>query len=267
MKKSSLFLIIFTFFSAACSTVPLTGRRQLSLIPDAQINSLSFQNYQQVLKESKVVTGTEESRLVKSVGENIAYAVEQYMREQGMQDEIEGFQWEFNLLAEDIVNAWCMPGGKVAFYSGIMPICQDEQGVAVVMSHEIAHAIAEHGSERMSQQLTAQLGGAALSVALSQKPQQTQQLANTAFGLGAQYGILLPFSRTHESEADELGLYFMAMAGYNTEAAVPFWQRMAAQGGGNPPEFLSTHPAPETRIRNIEKTIPKTKKYQGKYTK
>ena len=181
----------------------------MSLIPDAQINSLSFQNYQQVLKESKVVTGTEESRLVKSVGENIAYAVEQYMREQGMQDEIEGFQWEFNLLAEDIVNAWCMPGGKVAFYSGIMPICQDEQGVAVVMSHEIAHAIAEHGSERMSQQLTAQLGGAALSVALSQKPQQTQQLANTAFGLGAQYGVLLPFSRTHESEADELGLYFI----------------------------------------------------------
>ena len=267
MKKSSLFLIIVTFFLAACSTVPLTGRRQLSLIPDAQINSLSFQNYQQVLKESKVVTGTEESRLVKSVGENIAYAVEQYMREQGMQDEIDGFQWEFNLLAEDIVNAWCMPGGKVAFYSGIMPICQDEQGVAVVMSHEIAHAIAEHGSERMSQQLTAQLGGAALSVALSQKPQQTQQLANTAFGLGAQYGVLLPFSRTHESEADELGLYFMAMAGYNTEAAVPFWQRMAAQGGGSPPEFLSTHPTPETRIRNIEKTIPKTKKYQGKYTR
>jgi predicted Zn-dependent protease len=267
MKKSSLFLIIFTFLLAACSTVPLTGRRQLSLIPDAQINSLSFQNYQQVLKESKVVTGTEESRLVKSVGENIAYAVEQFMREQGMQDEIEGFQWEFNLLAEDIVNAWCMPGGKVAFYSGIMPICKDEQGVAVVMSHEIAHAIAEHGSERMSQQLTAQLGGAALSVALSQKPQQTQQLANTAFGLGAQYGVLLPFSRTHESEADELGLYFMAMAGYNTEAAVPFWQRMAAQGGGSPPEFLSTHPAPETRIRDIEKTIPKTKKYQGKYTR
>ncbi len=267
MNVSKFAIILSTFWALACSTVPLTGRRQLSLIPDAQINSLSFQNYQQVLKESKVVTGTEESRLVKSVGENIAYAVEQYMREQGMQDEIKGFQWEFNLLAEDIVNAWCMPGGKVAFYSGIMPICQDEQGVAVVMSHEIAHAIAEHGSERMSQQLTAQLGGAALSVALSQKPQQTQQLANTAFGLGAQYGVLLPFSRTHESEADELGLYFMAMAGYNTEAAVPFWQRMAAQGGGSPPEFLSTHPAPETRIRNIEKTIPKTKKYQGKYAK
>lgn len=267
MKKSPL-ILVFTLVIAACSTVPLTGRRQLSLIPDAQINSLSFQNYQQVLKESKVVTGTEESRLVKSVGKKISYAVEQYMREQGMQDEIDGFQWEFNLLADDVVNAWCMPGGKVAFYSGIMPICQDEQGVAVVMSHEIAHAIAEHGSERMSQQLTAQLGGAALSVALSQKPQQTQQLANTAFGLGAQYGVLLPFSRTHESEADELGLYFMAMAGYDTQAAVPFWQRMAAQGGGGrPPEFLSTHPAPETRIRNIEKTIPKTRKYQGKYTR
>ena len=148
-----------------------------------------------------------------------------------------------------------------------MPICQDEAGVAVVMSHEIAHAIAEHGNERMSQQLTAQMGGMALSVALREKPQATQQIANTAFGLGAQYGVLLPFGRTQESEADELGLYFLAMAGYKPEEAVPFWKRMAAQGGQRPPEFLSTHPAPETRIRNIEKIIPKAKKFQGKYEK
>ncbi|MGB3777778.1 MAG: M48 family metallopeptidase [Tunicatimonas sp.] len=267
MKNSSLFIIVFTFILAACSTVPLTGRKQLSLIPDAQINALSFQNYQQVLKESQVVSGTEQAQLVKNVGQKIAYAVEKYMVEQGLQDRIKDFKWEFNLIQDNTVNAWCMPGGKVVFYTGIMPICQDEAGVAVVMSHEIAHAIAEHGNERMSQQLTAQMGGMALSVALSEKPQATQQMANTAFGLGAQYGVLLPFGRTQESEADELGLYFMAMAGYDTEAAVPFWQRMAAQGGGSPPEFLSTHPAPETRIRNIEKTIPKTRKYQGKYTK
>ncbi|MEM8969294.1 MAG: M48 family metallopeptidase [Bacteroidota bacterium] len=255
-------------FLVSCSTVPLTGRRQLSLIPDSQINALSFQNYQQVLQESQVVTGTEDARLVKSVGEKIAYSVEKYMAEKGLSKEIEGFKWEFNLIQEDIVNAWCMPGGKVAFYTGIMPICQNEEGVAVVMSHEIAHAVAEHGSERMSQQLAAQMGGSALSVALQNKPAATRQLANTAFGLGSQYGVLMPFGRTQESEADELGLYFMAMAGYNPEAAVPFWQRMAKQGGGQrPPEFLSTHPAPETRIRDIQQTIPKTQKYQGKYVK
>lgn len=265
MKKSIVTILIFTFFGMACSTVPLTGRKQLSLIPDAQINSLSFQNYQQVLQENNVVTNTEEAKLIKKVGKKIAYAVEQYMKAEGLQDQIDGFKWEFNLIEDNTVNAWCMPGGKVAFYTGIMPICQDEAGVAVVMSHEIAHAIAEHGNERMSQQLTAQMGGMALSVALSQKPQATQQLANTAFGLGAQYGVLLPFGRTQESEADELGLYFLAMAGYNPEEAVPFWQRMAAQGGQRPPEFLSTHPAPETRINDIKKIIPKTKKFQGKY--
>ena len=265
MKKSIIAIIILTFFGMACSTVPLTGRKQLSLIPDAQINALSFQNYQQVLQENNVVTNTEEAQLVKKVGKKIAYAVEKYMKAEGLQDEIDDFKWEFNLIEDETVNAWCMPGGKVAFYTGIMPICQDEAGVAVVMSHEIAHAIAEHGNERMSQQLTAQMGGMALSVALSQKPQATQQLANTAFGLGAQYGVLMPFGRTQESEADELGLYFLAMAGYNPEEAVPFWKRMAAQGGQSPPEFLSTHPAPETRIRNIQKTIPKVKKFQGRY--
>ena len=265
MKKSILAIVLATFFGVSCSTVPLTGRRQLSLIPDSQINTLSFQNYQQVLQENEIVTNTEDAQLVKKVGKKIAYAVEKYMKEKGLQDQIDGFKWEFNLIEDNTVNAWCMPGGKVAFYTGIMPICQDEAGVAVVMSHEIAHAIAEHGNERMSQQLTAQMGGMALSAALSQKPQATQKLANTAFGLGAQYGVLLPFGRTQESEADELGLYFLAMAGYQPEAAVPFWKRMAAQGGQRPPEFLSTHPAPETRIRNIQKIIPKTKKFQGRY--
>ncbi len=269
MMKHTIFSgVLAIFFLVSCSTVPLTGRRQLSLIPDSQINSLSFQNYQQVLSESKVVTGTKDARLVKSVGEKIAYAVEKYMAEKGLSNEIKDFRWEFSLIQEDVVNAWCMPGGKVAFYTGIMPVCQNEEGVAVVMSHEIAHAIAEHGSERMSQQLAAQMGGTALSVALQSKPAATRQLANTAFGLGAQYGVLLPFGRTQESEADELGLYFMAMAGYNPEAAVPFWQRMAQQGGGQrPPGFLSTHPAPETRIRDIRRITPKTKKYQGKYVR
>ena len=267
MKRSTIAIFLFTFFALSCSKVPLTGRRQLSLIPDSQINALSFQNYRDVINESRIVTSTEEARLVKSVGKKISYAVERYMKEKGLEKQISGFKWEFNLIDDETVNAWCMPGGKVAFYTGIMPICQDEQGVAVVMSHEIAHAIAEHGNERMSQQLAAQMGGTALSVALQSKPAATQQLANTAFGLGAQYGVLLPFGRTQESEADELGLYFMAMAGYDVSEAVPFWQRMAAKGGQRPPEFLSTHPAPETRIRDIQKTIPKTKKYQGRYAR
>ncbi len=163
MRQSIIAIITLTFFGVACSTVPLTGRKQLSLIPDAQINALSFQNYQQVLQENNVVTNTEQAKLVKKVGKKISYAVEKYMKAEGLQDQIDDFKWEFNLIEDETVNAWCMPGGKVAFYTGIMPICQDEAGVAVVMSHEIAHAIAEHGNERMSQQLTAQMGGMALS--------------------------------------------------------------------------------------------------------
>lgn len=267
MKKPSISILLLIFFCLGCAKVPLTGRRQLNLIPSSQINSLSFQSYQDVLKESKLSSNKEQVALIKKVGKNISGAVEKYMRANGMEDQVEGFQWEFNLIEDDkTVNAWCMPGGKVAFYTGIMPLCKNEEGIAVVMSHEIAHAIAEHGNERMSQQLALQLGGTALSVALSQKPQQTQQLAMAAFGLGTQVGILLPYSRSHESEADELGLYFMAMAGYDLNAAVPFWERMAAQGGANPPEFLSTHPNPENRIKHIQKTIPKAMKYKNQYS-
>ncbi len=262
--RKSLFSILLLFFCLGCSTVPLTGRKQLSLIPSSQINSLSFQSYDDVLKESKLSNNKQQVNLVKKVGQNISSAVEKYMKQNGLEEHIEGFQWEFNLIQDDeMINAWCMPGGKVAFYTGIMPICEDEAGVAVVMSHEIAHAIAEHGNERMSQQLALQLGGSALSVALNQQPQLTQQLAMAAFGLGAQVGVLLPYSRSHESEADELGIYFMAMAGYDPKEAIPFWQRMDAKGGQRPPEFLSTHPEPENRIKNIEKAIPKAMKYKN----
>lgn len=240
-------------FAESCSTVPLTGRRQLSLVPSSEINSMSFQQYDQVMDTSKVSTNQEWTRMVNSVGRNISRAVESYMREIGEEDNIEGFQWEFNLIAEDVVNAWAMPGGKIAFYEGIMPICRDETGVAVVMGHEIAHAVAKHGSERMSLGLAQQLGGATLSAALSSQPQLTQQLAMAAFGAGAQVGIQLPYSRSHESEADRLGLIFMAKAGYNPQEAPRFWQRMEEQegGGSRPPEFLSTHPHPQNRIRKL----------------
>lgn len=240
-------------FAESCSTVPLTGRRQLSLVPSSELHSMSFQQYNEVISESRKSDNEEWTRMVNSVGRNIAQAVEGYMREIGEEDNIEGFQWEFTLLAEDIVNAWAMPGGKVAFYEGIMPICRDETGVAVVMGHEIAHAVARHGAERMSLGLAQELGGATLQVALSQQPQLTQQLAMAAFGAGAQVGVQLPYSREHESEADRLGLIFMARAGYDPREAPRFWQRMEEQegGAGRPPEFLSTHPHPQNRIRKL----------------
>ena len=248
----SLFLIIGLLIIESCSSVPLTGRRRLSLVPSSQVMALSFEQYQQVMKESKLSNNQQWTNMVKTVGRDISQAVEQYMRDVGQADEIEGFRWEFNLLAEDVINAWAMPGGKVAFYEGIMPIANDKTGVAVVMGHEIAHAVAEHGSERMSLQLAQQLGGATLSLALQEQPQLTQQLAMTAFGLGAQVGVLLPYSREHESEADRLGLIFMAKAGYDPREAPRFWQRMQQkEEGPRPPEFLSTHPHPDSRIRKL----------------
>lgn len=245
----------------ACATVPLTGRRQLNIIPDSQMNALSFQQYDQVLAESSLSRNPKQIAMVKRVGTRIQHAVEEYFRSQGQSDKLAGYDWEFNLIESDQVNAWCMPGGKVAFYTGILPICADEAGVAVVMGHEISHAIARHGSERMSQGLLVQMGGAALATAIQNKPQQTQALYMSAFAVGAQYGALLPFSRAQESEADHLGLIFMAMAGYDPQEAPAFWQRMAAQGGNKPPEFLSTHPSDAKRIQALQERMPEAMKY------
>lgn len=260
----STLLVVLLVFS--CQRVPLTGRSQFTPLPESQILSLSFQNYNEVLKSSQLSDNQEDVQMIRTVGRKISKSVENYFREQNLSDRIDGFSWEFNLIKDDdMINAWCMPGGKVAFYTGILPVCQGENGVATVMSHEIAHAIAKHGNERMAQQLAVQLGGTALSVALSEQPETTQRLALAAFGLGAQFGVLLPYSRQHELEADELGIYFMAMAGYDTRDATNFWQRMAQQGGERPPEFLSTHPSPENRIYNIKQTIPKAQKFKGAY--
>jgi predicted Zn-dependent protease len=246
---------------AACATVPLTGRRELNLIPADEMLATSFQQYEQFLGENKLSSDAQATALVKKVGNNIKSAVERYFRQEGQSDRLAGYAWDFNLVKSNEVNAWCMPGGKVVFYEGILPICQDEKGIAVVMGHEVAHAIAEHGNERMSQALLTQMGGMALQAALASKPEQTQSLFMTAFGVGAQVGVLLPFSRQQETEADRLGLIFMAMAGYDPHVAVPFWQRMAAQGGGAPPEFLSTHPADETRVRNLQEFLPEALGY------
>lgn len=202
--------------------------------------------------------------MVKRVGNKLAAAIQQYFASKGQSAALSGYKWEFNYVNNKEANAWCMPGGKVVVYSGIMPYAKDEAGLAVVMGHEIAHAVAKHGNERMSQGLLQQAGGAALSVALSQKPALTQQLFNTAYGVTTTVGGMLPFSRLQESEADRMGLIFMAMAGYDPNTAVAFWQRMKADGGSKPPELLSTHPSDSKRISDLQKELPEAMKYYHK---
>lgn len=243
--------LILLSFMAGCATVPITGRKQFNLISDGEMNAMSFQQYDQVIAESQLSTDPEATAMIEQVGRRIQHAVEKYFADNGQSSYLKGYEWEFHLIASDQMNAWCMPGGKVAFYTGILPVCQDETGVAVVMGHEIAHAIAKHGSERMSHQLALEMGGVAFSEAVGSQPEETRALYMTAFAIGAQYGAMLPFSRQHESEADHMGLIFMAMAGYDPQQAPIFWERMSAGGGEKPPEFMSTHPADATRIRQL----------------
>ena len=268
MKQNliTLTITILTFIVLqSCSTVPLTGRSQLNMIPSSEMLSMSFQQYDQFLKENKLSTNQTEVNLVKNTGVKIQHAVERYMKENNLSDRLNGYKWEFNLVKDDQVNAWCMPGGKVVVYTGILPVTKDEAGLAVVMGHEIAHAIAEHGNERMSQQLLQQVGAVGLMVAMKEEPAQTQALWLSVYGVGTTVGIMLPYSRTQESEADHLGLIFMAMAGYDPHAAPEFWKRMAAsKQGGQPPEFLSTHPSDQTRINDITSWIPEAMKYYKK---
>ncbi|UCF79421.1 MAG: M48 family metallopeptidase [Candidatus Eiseniibacteriota bacterium] len=260
-----LTLLPFLLFVTSCSTVPLTGRRQLNIVPGPTVLSMSFQQYDEFLKTNKLSTNEEQTRTVKTVGGKIQRAVERYMAEKKLIDELRGYDWEFNLIESPELNAWCMPGGKVVVYTGLLPVTRDETGLAVVMGHEVAHAVAKHGNERMSQALVTQMGGMALSKAIEEKPEETRQLWLAAFGIGAQLGVLLPYSRLHESEADRLGLIFMAMAGYDPGRAVDFWERMAHEkGGAGPPEFLSTHPSDETRIRKLKELIPEALPYYEK---
>jgi predicted Zn-dependent protease len=251
------YVCVLYLLITGCSTVPVTGRSHLNLIPGTSMMSMSAQQYDTFLKESKLSQNQQQTAMVKRVGTRIQDAVERYFTSSGLQDYLKSYKWEFNLVEDNQVNAWCMPGGKVVVYSGIIPIAKDDAGLAVVMGHEIAHAIAEHGNERMSQELIAQVGGVALSTALAMQPDTTKQLWMTVYGAGTQYGALLPYSRLHESEADNLGLVFMTMAGYDPNVAIGFWERMSAQKAGKAsPEFLSTHPSDATRIANIKRLIP-----------
>jgi predicted Zn-dependent protease len=262
---SVLTVFILCALLAACATVPLTERKSLRLIPDSELLSLSDQQYSKVIKESKLSTDRRQVQMVTRVGKRIASAAEEFLKESQAQDKIKNYQWKFSVIKDDkTANAWCMPGGKVAVYTGILPFTRNEAGLAVVLGHEVAHAIAEHGNERMSEALLAQLGGVALAVALEEQPEETQQLFMAAYGVTANVAFLLPYSRLHENEADRIGLTLMAMAGYNPNEAVRFWQTMSEQGGSRPPTFLSTHPAPASRIEKIKSYIPEAMRHYKK---
>ncbi len=265
-SKPFLFLA-FAMLLIACTTVPLTGRKQTNFVNDVEMQQMATKSYQDFLanKTTKVVSNSAQSKKVKEIGAKIKNAVTLYMNQNGYGNQIKDYQWEFNLVESKEVNAWCMPGGKVAVYTGILPVTQTDSGLATVMGHEIAHAIARHANERYSQAMLAQGLGALIGSAAT-KSEQSYDVFQKVFGIGAQAGVLLPNSRKQESEADRLGLTFMAMAGYRPELAVDFWQRMAAQSkSGKQPEFLSTHPSDEKRIEDIKKYLPEAQKfYQGK---
>lgn len=251
MTKTRAFALFLLAALPACQSTPFTNRKRLLLVSAGEEAALGDSAYKDALGKAKISTDAAATAMVRRVGERIAAIADK-----------PDFQWEFNLIDDPkTINAWCLPGGKVAVYSGILPVTQDENGLAVVMGHEIAHAIARHGSERMSQGLLASLGGVALSAAMASKPDATQQLAQQAYGAGATVGVLLPFSRAHESEADRIGLILMAKAGYEPGAATGFWTRMAAASGGKDatPEFLRTHPADGKRIADIEKHLPESR--------
>ena len=266
IKMKRIFvLFLFASFLIQCTTVPITGRKQFNIVSDAQVLPASFAQYKGFLEENKLSKDTKATTQIKEIGEKISVAVERFMRNNGMVKEADSYQWEFNLVEDKTVNAWCLPGGKVVFYTGILPICANEDGIAAVMGHEIAHAFAKHGQERMSQGQLQALGGVA--VAIGTRNDENAQIWNAAYGLGTQVGVMLPFSRAHETEADKLGLVFMIMAGYNGEEAAEVWVRMSerAKGKKAPPKILSTHPSNQSRIETLRAYLPEAKRLAKKY--
>lgn len=248
------FILLVSLTAISCTKNSITGRNQLLLVSETELMALSSQQYKTFLSQHKVIPSGPQADMVQRTGSRIAKAIAGYLQKNGKSDLINGYEWEFKLVEDPSVNAWCMPGGKVVVYTGLMPVATDENGLAVVMGHEIAHAIARHGNERMSQGLMQQFGGIALSTAISSKPDATQDLFMTAYGVGSEVGGMLPFSRKQELEADRFGLIFAAIAGYDPKAAVPFWERMSKLSGegGKQPELLSTHPSDENRIAKVQ---------------
>jgi predicted Zn-dependent protease len=259
MKIRIIPIIAFLFIATACSRNAVTGRSQLKLLSDGEVQSMAATEYKQFLSSNKVVSAStsRDAEMVRRVGGRLTAAITTYYSGQGKANVLEGYQWEYNLVDSKEVNAWCMPGGKIVVYTGLLPVTQNEAALAVVMGHEITHALAQHGNERMSMGLVQQLGGVALSVAVANKPAETQSLFMNAYGAGSQVGVMLPFSRKDEYEADKFGLNFAAMAGYNPQEAIPLWERMQkAAGDGKPPEFLSTHPSEGNRIDRLKDQMP-----------
>lgn len=250
----------------ACSTNPFTGKNTLALVPNSEILPSAFAQYGTFLKENKVISGTSDANKVVNVGTKIKNAAEKWLNANGYQGYLKDYAWEYKLVESKEVNAWCMPGGKIVVYSGILPITKDDAGLATVLGHEVSHALANHGQQRMSAGMLQQLGAVGVAAATGGKSAETQQIAMTAYGATTEIGGMLPFSRSHETEADQIGLTLMAIAGYNPEQAVLFWSRMSAASGGNKPaEFMSTHPSDETRIANLKKLVPVAKAEAAKF--
>lgn len=263
-QTKSVVFLVFILILVSCTKVPITGRKQIDFVPESMMLNMSFTNYKEFLSKNPPVSSSDaNTQLVRNTGANISKAVEVYMKQHGMYSRIKNYKWEFNLVNSKEANAWCMPGGKVVFYTGILPITQDETGMAVVMGHEIAHAVARHGNERMSQQLMVLAGGVSLAVAMQKQPELTQNIFLSAFGVGSILGVLA-YSRLHETEADKLGLIFIAMAGYDPSKAIEFWERMSKLGGAKPPELLSTHPSDTKRINDLKSFLPDAMKYYKK---
>ena len=259
MKKTTLSLLVAALLCVGCGTVPITGRKQVLLLSDQEVLSSSLTLYSSYMSTAPRSTNASRTAMVTRVGKRIAAATDQYLRQNGLESELANFAWEFNLVNDKQVNAFCMPGGKIVVYEGLMNLVESEDELAVVVGHEVAHAVAKHSNERMSQQMLAEYGAQILGAAVSQKSEMVQSMAAQVYGLGAQYGLSLPFSRKHELEADYMGLILMTIAGYNPDVAIGFWQKMSADGA-QIPEFMSTHPSDAKRIKEIQSELPKIKK-------
>jgi predicted Zn-dependent protease len=258
MRKILLLLVLYIPI-IGCVTNPITGKSTMALVGNSELFVSSFQQYDQFLRENTVVSGTEQAEMVERVGLSIREAAEKWLNAEGRGDYLRDYRWEYKLVLDDTVNAWCMPGGKIVVYTGILPVTQTEAGLATVMGHEVSHALLNHGQQRMSAGILQELGAAGLNIFTANQNPETQALAMTLYGVGSQLFGTLPFSRSHESEADHIGLILMAIAGYNPEEAVPFWERMGSLSAGGTPEFLSTHPSDITRIRNLRGWTPEAK--------
>ncbi len=267
MKKIFLLSAMVAVLLSGCNKVPISGRNQLNLVSDSEVLQASLASYKEYMGKATKSTETVKSAQVTRVGQRIAAATEAYLNANGMSDQVKNFAWEFNLVKDSQLNAFCMPGGKIVVYEGIMNLVASDDELAVVMGHEVAHAVAKHSNERLSQQKALQYGGAILSAITQNASQSTQSIANTVFGLGANYGVMLPFSRKHETEADNIGLVLMTMAGYNPDCALTFWQKMSAGSTNSKAEFMSTHPSDATRIANLQKLLPQVKQKYAAYLK